>query len=169
MVEILSFIFGGIFRLAPKVMEMREKALDREHERAMLTLQMQADEKRAQLNMQAEEKRAETQQQLAELQAMLEALKAQGNGFKSTGNKLIDFLLGVVEALNKSVRPVLTYWYCVAGYGAYKIATLYLILSTGASVANAVTLLWTPNDHAVMFSIIGFWFVDRAIRKREGS
>src|SRR5574341_1452779 len=133
MIEILSFIFGGLFRLAPKLMEMREKALDRQHEREMLTLQMQAVQS------------------------------------QKTGNWLIDFLNGLADAMSKSVRPVLTYWYCVAAYGLYKAATLYLILQSGASWANAASLLWTPNDHAVMFSIIGFWFVDRAIRKREGS
>jgi hypothetical protein len=167
--EVLSFIFGGLFRLAPKLMEMRERKLDREHERAMLSLQMQADEKRAQLNMQAEEKRAETQQQLAELQAMITALQAQGQGLKRTGNKWVDGLLALAEFASAMVRPVLTYWYCVAAYGAYKAASFYMILSAGSSWANAITLLWTPNDHAVMFSIIGFWFVDRAIRKREGS
>lgn len=169
MLEILSFIFGGLFRLAPKLIEMREREKDREHERAMLNLQMQADEKRAQLTMQVEEKRAETQQQIAELQALITALQTQGQQFKKTGVKWIDGMLAVAEFLSATVRPVLTYWYCVAAYGAYKAASLYLILSTGASVANAVTTLWTPNDHAVMFSIIGFWFVDRAIRKREGS
>lgn len=169
MIEILSFIFGGLFRLAPKLMEMREKALDRQHEREMLTLQMQADEKRAQLAMQAEEQRADTQRQIAELQAMIAALQTQGVQSQKTGNWLIDFLNGLADAMSKSVRPVLTYWYCVAAYGLYKAATLYLILQSGASWANAASLLWTPNDHAVMFSIIGFWFVDRAIRKREGS
>lgn len=167
MFEILSFVFGGLFRLAPKLMEMHERKLDREHERAMLTLQFDLDKKRADLAMQAEEKRAETQQQIAELQAMITALQAQGQQFKSTGNKLVDTLMGLAEALSKSVRPVLTYWYCVAAYGAYKVGTFYIILSAGSSWANAITLLWTPNDHAVMFSIIGFWFVDRAIRRRE--
>lgn len=167
--EILSFIFGGLFRLAPKIIEMREREKDREHERLMFDLQMKADEKRAQLTMQAEEKRAETQQQIAELQALIEGLKTQGQSFQKTGNKVIDFLLAAAEFLSATVRPVLTYWYCVIGYGAYKAAALYMILSSGSSVANAVTVLWTPNDHAVMFSIIGFWFVDRAIRKREGS
>ena len=169
MIEILSFVFGGLFRLAPKLMEMRERKLDRDHERAMLTLQMQADEKRAQLAMQAEEKRAETQQQIAELQAMITALQSQGQGLKRTGNKYIDAMLAFAEFASAMVRPVLTYWYCVIAYGAYKTASFYMILSTGSSWANAVTLLWTPNDHAVMFSIIGFWFVDRAIRRREGS
>lgn len=170
MIELMSFVFGGLFRLAPKLMEMRERKLDREHERSMLTLQMQADEKRAQLAMQSEEKRAETQQQIAELRALITALQAQGQGLKRTGNKWIDGLLALAEFASAMVRPVLTYWYCVIGYGAYKIATLYLLLGNpGTTLANAVTLLWTPNDHAVMFSIIGFWFVDRVIRRREGS
>jgi hypothetical protein len=67
------------------------------------------------------------------------------------------------------VRPVLTYWYCVAGYGAYKTATYFIILSTGASWSNAITVLWTPQDQAVMMSIIGFWFVDRALRHQTKS
>lgn len=170
MIELLSFIFGGVFRIVPKLIEMRERALDRQHEREMLTLQMQADEKRAQLAMQSEEKRAESRQQIAELQAMITALQAQGQGLKRTGNKYIDAMLAFAEFLSSTVRPVLTYWYCVAGYGAYKAATLYLLMSNpGTTLANAITLVWTPNDHAVMFSIIGFWFVDRAIRRREGS
>jgi hypothetical protein len=29
---------------------------------------------------------------------------------------------------------------------------------------DAVKNLWTETDYSVMLSIIGFWFVDRAIR-----
>jgi hypothetical protein len=29
---------------------------------------------------------------------------------------------------------------------------------------EAVLQLWTPQDHQVMWSIIGFWFVDRALK-----
>lgn len=169
MLEILSFIFGGVFRLAPKILETYERQKDREHERLMLDLQMKADEKRAQLAMQTEEKRGEIQQQLAELQALIEATRAQAQPLKKTGNKWLDALLVMAEVASSMVRPTLTYWYCIIAYGAYKIATLYLVLQSGATLANAVTMLWTSNDHAVMFSIIGFWFVDRAIRKREGS
>lgn len=169
MFELLSFIFGGIFRLAPKIMEMREKEKDREHERMMFDLQMKADQARADAQVQAMEKQGEIQQQIAELTAIVEANKAQAQKRQKTGNRFLDFLIVCGDLASSLVRPILTYWYCVVAYGAYKGATLYLVLSTGASLANALTLIWTPNDHAVMFSIIGFWFVDRAIRKREGS
>lgn len=168
MFEILSFVFGGLFRLAPKLMEMREKALDREHEREMVKLNMELDASRAKLDLQKMEVSSEMQQQLAEIQALIAANQAQTSKvFSPTGNKFIDFMLGFVEAANNAVRPILTYWYCVAAYGMYKSCSLYLLLTQDVPFASAVTQLWTSNDHAVMFSIIGFWFVDRAIRKRE--
>lgn len=167
MFELLSFVFGGIFRLAPKLIEMRERGKDREHERLMFDLQVQADAARSTQAMQQAEKQGEIKQQLAELQALIEATRAQARPFEKTGNKWLDAMLVMAEVLSGLVRPLLTYWYCIAAYGAYKVATLYLVLSTGTSLAAAVTQLWTPNDHAVMFSIIGFWFVDRAIRHRE--
>lgn len=165
--ELLGLIFGGLFRLAPEIGRLWEAKSQREHEREMLKLQMQADQLRAQMAMQAMEKQAELQQQLAELQALIEALKTQGKGFKKTGITFVDWLLGVAEFLTVTVRPVLTYWYCLIGYGAYKAASYYMILTAGSTWQNAITLLWTPNDHAVMLSIIGFWFVDRALRNQQ--
>jgi hypothetical protein len=167
MIELLGLIFGGLFRLLPEAGRLWEANRQRDHEREMLKLQMQADQLRAQLAMQAMEKQAEVQAQLAELQAMIAALQSQGKGFKKTGITFIDWLLGIAEFLSVMVRPVLTYWYCVCGYGAYKIASYFMILSAGSSWQNAITLLWTPQDHAVMLSIIGFWFVDRALRHQQ--
>lgn len=168
MFETISFIVGGAFRLAPELFKLFDAANQRKHEREMLELQIKADELRAQAEVQKAEVQGEIQQQLAEIQAMIEALKAQGSAtVQRTGIKWLDGFVALLEAANISVRPVLTYWYCVAAYGAYKVASYYMILSTGASWANAVTVLWTPQDQSVMFSIIGFWFVDRAIRKQR--
>jgi hypothetical protein len=165
--ELLGLIFGGVFRIIPELGRLWEAKNQREHEREMVKLQMQADQLRAQLEVQKMERQGEIQMQLAELQAMITALQAQGKGFKKTGIKFIDWLLGIAEFMSVTVRPVLTYWYCLVGYGAYKVASYYMILSAGSSWQNAITLLWTPNDHAVMLSIIGFWFVDRALRNQQ--
>jgi hypothetical protein len=167
MFEIVSFIFGGLFRIAPKLIEMREKERDREHERLMLDLQMKADEQRAKLEVQKMEVSSELQQQLAELQALITAGQATAKSYQKTGNPWMDIPMVLVEVANGAVRPVLTYWYCVAAYGAYKAALYFILLEQETGWKDAILQLWTPNDHAVMFSIIGFWFVDRAIRKRE--
>ena len=34
----------------------------------------------------------------------------------------------------------------------------------GLSWEDAITEIWTPQDHQVMVSILGFWFVDRALK-----
>ncbi len=44
MFEVLSFIFGGIFRLAPEFLKWMDKKDERKHELAMLDAQMKADE-----------------------------------------------------------------------------------------------------------------------------
>jgi hypothetical protein len=167
MLELLGLVFGGAFRLLPEVARLWEGASQRKHELAMLELQMRADELRAKLEMQKAELQGEIQQQVAELNAMIEALKAQQKPITLTGNKFLDALQVIADTASTFVRPVLTYWYCIAGYGAYKTATYFIILSAGSTWANAITLLWTPQDHAVMMSIIGFWFVDRALRKQR--
>jgi hypothetical protein len=102
---------------------------------------------------------------LAEMAAMVESIKAQAVTFTKTGRPWLDAMLVFAEVASALVRPVLAYWYCVLGYGAYKVATYYMVLSTGASWPNAITTLWTPQDYAVMTSIIGFWYVDRQLRK----
>lgn len=168
MLEVVSFIFGGLFRLAPKFIEMRERAKDREHEREMIRLNLEADKARAEAAMQQAELQGRIALDRAEVEAIVAATRAQATPLARTGNKYLDALIVVADVLSALVRPLLTYWYCVAAYGSYKVATLYLTLQAGTSVANAVALLWTPNDHAVMFSIIGFWFVDRALRKLDG-
>ena len=169
MLEILSFVFGGLFRLAPKLLEYQEKKLDREHERDMVKLNMELDAKRAELQMQQAEKAGEIQQQIAELAALIEVNKAQMQARPLTGNRWLDWLTVLADAASSFVRPILTYWYCVVAYGSYKTASYWMLLEQETPWKEAIVQLWTPNDHAVMFSIIGFWFVDRALRKREGS
>lgn len=167
--ELLSFIFGGLFRLAPKVLEYQDKKHDRKHEKDMLELQLRADEARAKAEIQKLETQGQIQNQLEELKALVAVNSVQAQPQQLSGNKWLDGLTVVVTAASSLVRPLLTYWYCVAAYGSYKVASYYILLEQEVGWKDAVVQLWTPNDHAVMFSIIGFWFVDRALRKREGT
>lgn len=169
MLEILSFVFGGLFRLAPKIIEYQEKKLDRQHEKDMLDLQLRADEARSKQELQKLETQGQIQNQLEELKALVAVNTVQATPKRLSGNKWLDALTTVADAASSFVRPLLTYWYCIAAYGSYKLASYYILLEQETPWKDAIVQMWTPNDHAVMFSIIGFWFVDRAIRRREAS
>lgn len=166
MFELLSFIFGGVFRLIPEGMKLYDKGRERQHEKDMLDLQMRADTARAQLEMQKAELQGNITMNSQELQAIIEATKAQAQTITKTGNKWLDAFIVLAETLSITVRPVLTYWYCVMAYGAYKTASFMLVLESGEEWKAAIQALWTTQDHAIMVSIIGFWFVDRAIRRQ---
>lgn len=163
----IEFIFGGIFRLFPEIARLWERGRERVHELSVMRLQMELDEKRAQLAMQTAQVNSEMQQQLAELTALIEATKAQSRSFTKTGNKYLDFMLVCAEILSSTVRPVLTYWYCVFAYGAYKAAIYIGLVYGGASWDAAMLAAWTENDMRIVFSLLGFWFVDRALRKQQ--
>lgn len=165
--EILSFVFGGVFRLLPELFKMIDRNKERQHEREMLDLQIKADQARADADMRKTELQGDVDMNKAELQALIEATKAQAVSFQKTGTPWLDAILVFAEALSALVRPVLSFWYCIGAYGAYKAASFYLVLSASdIKMTDAITQMWTANDHAVMLSIIGFWFVDRAIRKQ---
>jgi len=160
----LSFVFGGLFRLFPEVMKLWDKQKERQHELDMLDRQLKVDEARAKLEMQKVEVEGAISMNKTELEAIVAATKAQAQPFQKTGNRVLDFMLVTAEVASSLVRPVLTYWYCVVAFGAYKAGSYMLLLNSGAEWDQAIVHLWTENDQAVMFSIIGFWFVDRAIR-----
>lgn len=167
MIEILGMVFGGVLRLIPEAMKLWDRQKDREHEKGMLELQMKADEARAVAARQAAELAGNIQMNSDELKAIIEATRAQATSFAKTGNKYLDAILVMAEVLSSTVRPVLTYWYCVAMYGAYKVALFVLLTDKGFGTANAIMQLWKPEDQAIVMSIISFWFVDRVLRKQN--
>lgn len=72
-----------------------------------------------------------------------------------------------VDALSSPVRPVLTYWWCLVLYSLHKAVLVGVGLSERLGMAQlAPVLLLTDFDRSVVASIIGFWFTDRALRRR---
>lgn len=166
MFEAFGLVFGGLLRFAPEILKYLNGKQDRAHEQVMLTLQIQADTARAQLAIQSAEKQGLIAERTTELQALVEAVKAEGTKvFTATGNKWTDRILAFAEMLSAPVRAILTYWYCIAIYGSYKVASFALLMKGNAAWDKAITALYTPQDGAIMMSIISFWFVDRSLRK----
>lgn len=159
MFEVLSFIFGGIFRLAPELLKWMDKKDERKHELAMLDAQMKADQLRAELAIRQIDAEAEVILGRAEMDAIIEATKAQG---QKSGVRWID-------GFNSLLRPLIAFWWVIVLYSGSLCVQFYaLVWKFHESVPVAVLTVFGAQEKSIALSIIGFVFVDRAIRRGSG-
>lgn len=153
MIELLSLLGGGLFRLFPSVLEFFSKKRDLEHELKLLDKQMELENLRWQFKSQ-------------EIAAMSEAAtEAEWAKALPAAQTQTITKISWVDAMNASVRPILTYWWCLGLYTGYKAITVYVAIEKGAWLGEIASVLVTEFDQAVIGSIVGFWFLDRALRK----
>lgn len=155
---VLGGVIGGLLRLAPEVMKAWDRRNERKHELAMQDKALAFEELRGAQRM--EEMRHEGQQVLDSggLQALIAAIKGQG---QPTG-------VGWADAISATVRPILTYWWCVVLVTAAMVCQYILYLDAGLSGPEAVVRLWGPEEKTIVAGMINFWFLDRVIRKNTG-
>ena len=155
MFELLSLIFGGALRLVPEVLKLLSARSDRAHELEMTKLQLQIDQARAQQQIDLVHAQGAIAADTAEMAALVDALKGQG---APSGVRWID-------GLSSSVRPVLTYWWCLVLYTAAKVIGLIAALHAGGTLVQIAPLVVTEFDRMVIGSIFLFWFGDRSLRR----
>lgn len=159
MFEILSFVFGGVFRLAPELMKWLDKKDERKHELAMLDKQMEADKLRAEMALKQVELEGEVSLGRAEIDAIIAATRAQG---QKSGVKWID-------GFNSLLRPLIAFWWVIVLYSGSLCVQFYaLVWKFNETVPTAVLTVFGDQEKAIALSIIGFVFVDRAIRRGSG-
>ena len=155
MFELLGLLGGGVFRLIPFVVDFFKQKSDQSHELEMTKLQLQIDQARATQQIDLANAQATIAQNTADMQAMVTALQAQA---APSG-------IAWVDALSASVRPILTYWWCLGLYTCHKALVMYIAWSEKLGLAQMAPILLTDFDKSVIGSIFGFWFVDRSLRK----
>lgn len=156
MFELLGIVFGGVSRLAQHYMETADKQREREHEAIMFDKQIALQGQRIDAEKDLRQMDVEAQRDTGELNALVASIQAQASEAQAAGSW--------VAKLSASVRPVVSYWLLLI-YSAAKLATLYLTLNDGASLAVAVKAAYTEFDGALLGSIVSFWFADRSLRK----
>ena len=155
MLELLGLLGGALARLAPEAIRLWGAGADRAHELEMTRLQLEIDRARAASQLDLAHAQAAAASDAAELGAIAEALRGQG---ERTG-------LAWADALSATVRPVLTYWWCMGLYTAYKAVAVAVAVRSGAPLEAFAALLVTEFDRAAIGSMLGFWFLDRALRR----
>lgn len=139
---LLGGLVGGIFRMIPEVLKFMDAKNERAHELAMQAANLESDKAKYANQLAVVDRQVEGQQFVSAVSALQEALKGQ---FQLTGNVWID-------ALNMSVRPVLTYGF-FSLYAGIKIAALV----NGAPLAQQ----WGQEDMGLFSGIMSFYFLGR--------
>jgi hypothetical protein len=156
MLELIGLVTGGIFRLLPELLKHLASRREADHEYRMTELQLRVDQARAAQAIDLVHAQGAAAAEASELGAWAEALRGQA---VVTGVRWVD-------ALSSTVRPVLTYWWCLVLYTTHKAVLVAVGLQERLPVAQLAPLVLTDFDRSVVASIIGFWFTDRALRKR---
>jgi hypothetical protein len=152
---------GAAIRLVPALFSGIGKMLtakaDRAHELAMRKLDAEIAQKIGEQKMREVDAVGAWEVQNKTLDVYKEAMAQQA---RPSG-------VAWVDGMNQSVRPVTTYYF-LALYAITKFTGFfYAWLHEGAKLPEAMSILWSPADTAMLFGILGFWFVDRQLGKTQ--
>jgi len=147
-------LLGGIFRFGTAWMEAREKERERGHELNMLRLNGELAEKADERRLREVALEGDIRLSEADLKAMVDANAGQVRMAASVG--------GLAGFLSATVRPVITYALLslYLGHKASVISAAWM----DAGVSVAMRAAYGETDAALLSGVIGFWFVDRAMR-----
>ena len=154
---LLGTIAGGVFRFAPEVLKWLDRKDERKHELAMLDKNNEADRLKSELAIKQINAAGDIAMSQKEMDGLIEATRAQGT------------LTGVrwADAINSLVRPMLTFWWCVVLYSVAMVAQFYVVVYVdGVHAAQAVLSIFGEEEKGIVASMISFWFLDRALRKK---
>lgn len=152
---LLGGVFGGLLRLAPEVFKIFDKKNERAHELAMLNAEMEFARMKGEIAL----RQVDAAITVEEMGAIGKAFQEQSKTAQAAGK--------FVAAISALVRPTITYAF-VGAYFAVKVASYLIALDQGGAWKEVLVSLWNQDDAAILFMIISFWFVGRAIDRNAG-
>lgn len=152
---LIGSLLGGVFRMIPEFLKWLDRKDERKHELAMFDNQLKADTLKLEAGQKLAELEANKSIGIAEIQGLIAGVQAQA---VKTGVKFVD-------GMSALMRPLITFWWVIVLYTVAIGAQFILLLQAGIPGVEAVVRLWGIEEKALVSSIIGFWFVDRSLRK----
>jgi len=153
--SVFGGILGGVLRLAPEVLKFFSHKKDLDHEYRMMQAEMEIAKAKIDLGF----RQVDAQVEVEQLTAIAQAAKEQGQTARAAGK--------LVAAISALVRPLVTYWFVVL-YSTVKILGMALAIDQGGAWKEVIISAWSKDDMAILFMILGFWFVSRTIEKGNG-
>ena len=146
---ILSTALGFGTSFVPKLLDFAQDGKDKKHELAVMSLQIEREEK--------------LQNQKSEA-LLLQAEIERETSLLEHDSKSAEHASTWVNNLRSSVRPIITYLFFALFFFVEGVA-VYVILRDGGDAATIARTLWSEETQSIFAAIIAFWFGSRAVKK----
>lgn len=162
--SLLGFASGGL----PKVLDFFQDRTDKKHELALMAAQQEREIALAKEGFIAQAKVEEIRTAQVALQTEQVAMQTQAQekiAMWKHDMKIGDGASTWVINLRSSVRPVVTYIF-VGLLVVVDIAGIWYAYSTGVAFAEAMDMVFSDDEMAILAAIISFWFGSQAFNKK---
>jgi len=161
MLSILSSILGFATAGLPSILGFFQQKGDQKHEKEMAQLQMQQQLAMAEKGFQSQEKQAE----IALEGTYAETFAQERQALYEHDAKLVHDAAPWVRTLNASVRPIVAFTF-VALLLFVDIGGFIWAVKTAGFSAEAMDVIFSNDEMAIVSSIIGFYFGARTWEKK---
>ena len=148
MLTILTAIIGFLGGFVPDILKMWKDKKDKEHELAVMKLQMEAQEK---LHTQRIEE-INTEADIKESEALYKSAELKPSG--------ISWIDGFMYFYNSTVRPTVTYGF-VGLYALHKLSCIKLALEAGTDKWLIFRDSYNEYDQATLTLVLSYYFGQR--------
>lgn len=173
MLMVLSTILGFLGPFLPELLKWFNRRQDNAHELALLDKQAEIAKDAAAYRIQEVTLKGNLEAEAAELRAIHQPQMSFGvqlldaaKGWSPWVVVPVFWAFAVLDWLNGSVRPMVTYW--IVGFWIYYKYSLLSLAAETNDARTAVVANWTENDWAVLLMCLGYFFGQRIVKAAFG-
>jgi hypothetical protein len=153
----MGFAAGGL----PKVLDFVQDRGDKKHELALMAAQRERELALAKEGFVAQAKVEEIKTEQIAMQTQAQEKLAMWKHDMKIGEGASTWVIN----LRASVRPVVTYLF-VGLLIVVDVAGIWYAYSTGVAFAEAMEMVFSDDEMAILAAIISFWFGSQAFNKK---
>ena len=155
--SLLGFAAGGL----PKVLDFVQDRGDKKHELALMAAQRERELALAKEGFIAQAAVEEIKTEQIAMQTQAQEKLAMWKHDMKIGEGASTWVIN----LRASVRPVVTYLF-VGLLIVVDVAGIWYAYSTGVAFAEAMEMVFSDDEMAILAAIISFWFGSQAFNKK---
>ena len=155
--SLMGFAAGGL----PKLIDVYQDRGDKKHELAMMAANREREIALAKEGFVAQARVEEIKTEQIEMQTQAQEKLAMWKHDMKIGEGASTWVIN----LRASVRPVVTYLF-VGLLIVVDVAGIWYAYSTGVAFAEAIEVIFSDDEMAMLAAILSFWFGSQAFNKK---